>query len=85
MRSNTAGYATLLAATLLLAGCDNAGPGAGDVRYDPPNTEFAAGLGITPPVTSDQAKSIAEAAAGGTALGVDQETEDGELLFEVQV
>jgi len=74
-------------AALALSGCDGTGPGGNgnDIRYDPPNTEFAAGLGVTPPVASDQARAIAEAATGGTALGVDQETEDGELLFEVQV
>lgn len=60
---------------------------SGDVRYDPPNTEFAAGLGLTPPppVTREQAMDIAAAAAGGTAVGSDQETEGGELLYEVQV
>lgn len=78
------------ATTLVLSGCSGgsgSGPGPGDVRYDPPNTEFAAGLGIDPPppVTPDQAMAIAAAAVGGTALSVDQETEGGELLYEVQV
>ena len=51
----------------------------------PSNVSGAAYTGVTPPVTSDEARAIAEAAAGGTALGVDQETEDGELLYEVEV
>jgi hypothetical protein len=80
--------ALLFATTLVSYGCSGgSGPGPGDVRYDPPNTEFAAGLGIAPPppVTADQAMAIAAEAAGGTALGVDQENEGGELLYEVQV
>jgi uncharacterized membrane protein YkoI len=77
----------LLATAVALAGCSNdAGPGqTGGTHYNPPNTEFAAGLGITPPVDAEQAKAIAAAATGGTAVGVDQETENGELLFEVKV
>ena len=77
----------LLLTTLVLAGCgDGAGPDSTDViRFDPPNTQFAAALGITPPVTSDQAMAIAAAATNGTAISVEQETEDGELLFEVKV
>jgi uncharacterized membrane protein YkoI len=76
-----------LSALLALSACgDGAGPaGSGGTRYDPPNTEFAAELGLRPPVTSEQAMAIAAAATGGTALSVDQETEGGELLFEVQV
>jgi uncharacterized membrane protein YkoI len=70
---------------LWLAGCGGgSGPGQG-VRYEPPNTEFASTLGIAPPVTQDQAMAIAAAAAGGTALSVDQEREGGVLLFEVKV
>ncbi len=69
----------------LLAGCgSSSGPGQ-PTRYEPPNTEFAAGLGMTPPVTQEQAMSIAAAAAGGTALSVAQERDGGILLFEVQV
>ncbi len=78
-----------LVATLALQGCgSNSGPGqSGVTRFDPPNTDFAAGLGITPPppVTSDQAMAIAATAAGGTALSVAQETEGGQLLYEVKV
>ncbi len=80
--------AVLFAATLMSSGCGgSSGPGQGGLRYDPPNTEFAAGLGIAspPPVTPDQAMAIAAEAAGGTALSVGQETEGGELLYEVQV
>ena len=80
--------AVLFAAILLSSGCNGgSGPGPGDVRYDPPNTEFATGLGITPPppVTPDQAMAIAAEAAGGTASSIDQEMEGGELLYEVQV
>ena len=74
-----------LLAAGLLAGCGgSSGPGGG-VRYEPPNTEFAAGLGVTPPVTQEQAMAIAAAAAGGTALSVAQEREGGVLLFEVKV
>jgi hypothetical protein len=75
----------LFMTTVALSGCgSNSGPAT---RFDPPNTEFAGGLGITtpPPVTRDQAMAIAAAAAGGTALSADQETEGGQLLFEVKV
>jgi uncharacterized membrane protein YkoI len=75
--------------TLVLSSCQsNSGPGQnGNVRYDPPNPEFAAGLGIAtpPPVTQDQAMAIAAEAAGGTALSAGQETEGGQLLYEVKV
>jgi uncharacterized membrane protein YkoI len=69
---------------LALPGCGNTGPGA---NYDPPTTEFANKLGIEtpPPVTAEEAMAIAAEAAGGTATSVDQETENGELLYEVQV
>jgi uncharacterized membrane protein YkoI len=69
---------------ILLAGCGSSGPGQ-DIRYEPPNTEFAASLGVTPPVTEQQAMDIAAAAAGGTALGIGQEREAGILYYEVQV
>jgi uncharacterized membrane protein YkoI len=74
-------------AALALAACsDGSSPGQpGDIRYEPPNTDFATELGLTPPVSADEARAIAEDATGGTALGVDQETENGELLYEVQV
>jgi uncharacterized membrane protein YkoI len=82
-------FAFLMGTTLVLPGCQsNSGPGqSGAIRYNPPNTEFAASLGVStpPPVTSDQAMAIAAEAAGGTALSVGQETENGELLFEVKV
>ncbi len=42
-------------------------------------------LGITAPVTADEAKAIAAEAAGGTAISVSVEKENGVSLFEVQV
>jgi uncharacterized membrane protein YkoI len=56
------------------------------VLFDPPNQTFAQGLGITGgPISSDQAKQIAAAAAGGTASTVEQEGEDGVQVFGVKV
>jgi uncharacterized membrane protein YkoI len=83
MRPNTAPLAVLLT-ILTVTGCGGTGPGG---SYDPPSTEFAARLGIEtpPPVTAEEAMAIAAEAAGGTATSVDQETEGGELLYEVQV
>ena len=74
----------VLLAALALPACGNTGPGA---SYDPPTTDFATRLGIEtpPPVTEEEAKAIAAEAAGGTAISVSQETENGELLYEVQV
>jgi uncharacterized membrane protein YkoI len=80
--------AVLMVATLTLPGCkNNSGPGQSGIRYDPPSTDAATGLGIVtpPPVTRDQAMAIAAEAAGGTALSADQETEGGQLLYEVKV
>jgi uncharacterized membrane protein YkoI len=77
--------AALSVTMICLTACNNSsGPAT---RFDPPNTEFAAELGITPPppVTRDQAMAIAATAAGGTALGAGQEMEGGELLYEVKV
>ena len=79
--------AVLMLATLTLPGCQsNSGPGSG-LRYEPPNTDAATGLGIAtpPPVTREEAMAIAAEAAGGTALSAGQETEGGELLYEVKV
>lgn len=75
----------LLAA--MVCGCsEGAAPGQQDgTRFDPPNTQFSTELGFTPPVTTDEARAIAEAATGGTAGEVEQETEDGELFYEVEV
>ncbi len=74
-----------LLAAGVLAGCgSSSGPGQ-STHYQPPNTEFAASLGLAPPVTQDQAMAIAAAAAGGTALSAAQEREGGVLFFEVQV
>jgi uncharacterized membrane protein YkoI len=76
--------AIVLLATLAASACGSSGPGN---SYDPPTTEFATQLGIEtpPPVTAEEAMAIAAEAAGGTATSVDQETENGELLYEVQV
>jgi uncharacterized membrane protein YkoI len=69
---------------IILMACNSSGP---TTRFDPPSTEFAGELGITtpPPVTGEQAMAIAAAAAGGTAVSLGQETEGGQLYFEVQV
>ena len=81
--------AGVLALALTLAGCSSdSGPSqSGSIRYEPPNTDFAEGLGITtpPPVSEEQAKAIAEEATGGTAVEVESEDEDGELIYEVEV
>ena len=80
--------AVLIVATMSLPACQsNSGPGQSGVRYQPPNTDAATGLGIAtpPPVTREQAMAIAAEAAGGTALSAGQETEHGELLYEVKV
>jgi uncharacterized membrane protein YkoI len=72
--------AVLMVATVTLAACQsNSGPA--------PSTDAATALGITtpPPVTREEAMAIAAEAAGGTALNADQETEGGELLYEVTV
>jgi Peptidase propeptide and YPEB domain len=76
--------AALLAALALPACGGGTGPGA---SYDPPTTEFATTLGIEtpPPVTEEEAKAIAAEAAGGTATSVSSETENGQLIYEVQV
>ena len=69
---------------IIVGGCNSSGPAT---RFDPPTTQFAGELGITtpPPVTQEQAMAIGAAAAGGTAVSVAQETEGGELFYEVQV
>jgi len=77
----------LLGMMVVLPAChSSAGPGQ-SIRFDPPNTEFAARLGITPPppITQEQAMAIAAQAAGGTALSATQESEAGHVLFEVKV
>lgn len=79
--------AVLLATSLVLSGCQrSSGPGRA-TRFNPPSTEFAGALGIStpPPVTRDQAMAIAAEATGGTAVSAGQETEGGQLLYEVKV
>ena len=78
MKANT--IIVSLVMTSLLLGCsDSTGPG------EVWNTEYAARLNITPPVGEVDAMRIAAEAVGGTAVGVDSEEEDGELIFEVLV
>jgi uncharacterized membrane protein YkoI len=76
------------AVSLALGACQsNSAPNrAGALVFDPPSQTFAQGLGITAgPVSSDQAKQIAAAAVGGTALTVEQEDEDGVQVFGIKV
>ena len=77
--------AVLLATSVGLAACSGSSGPSRNVRFDPPSTEFAGKLGIAPPVAEEQAMAIAAEAAGGTAISVSQESEGGQLLFEVQV
>jgi uncharacterized membrane protein YkoI len=75
----------LLVGSVALSACgNNSGP---STRFNPPNTDFAGALGITtpPPVTQDEAVAIAAEATGGTAISAGQETEGGQLLYEVKV
>jgi len=77
----------LLGMMFVLPAChSSSGPGQ-SIRFNPPSTEFATRLGITPPppVTQEQAMAIAAQAAGGTALSATQESEAGHVLFEVKV
>jgi hypothetical protein len=87
MQHCTIRAAALLSSMVLLLACQsNSGPGQG-TRYNPPNTDFAGALGIftPPPVTREQAMAIAAEATGGTAIAVGQETEGGQVLYEVKV
>ncbi len=78
--------AALFATSLALTACNStAGPNQGAIRFQPPSTEFVERLGITGPVNAEQAKAIAAEAAGGTAISVTTELEDGVNLFEVKV
>jgi hypothetical protein len=79
MKANTMVLSLVMTSLLLLACSDSTGPG---VVW---NTEYAARLNITPPVGEVDAMRIAAEAVGGTAVGVDSEEEDGELIFEVLV
>jgi uncharacterized membrane protein YkoI len=80
--------AVLASVSLALGACQSqsAPNRTGSAVFNPPNQTFAQGVGITGgPVSSDQAKQIAAAAAGGTALSVEQEDEDGVQVFGVKV
>jgi uncharacterized membrane protein YkoI len=85
----------LAGSSLILTGCgkssandkkDAVSPIGPTATIHPPDTSFAQGLGITGgPITSDQARSIAEAATSGVASKVEQEDEDGVQVFGVAV
>ena len=81
-------FPVLVAFSLVFAACqsDSAPNSAGTIDFVPPNQTFAEGLGITGgPISSEQAKQIAAAAAGGTAVTVEREDEDGVQVFGVEV
>jgi len=79
----------------LIVGCGQSGDNSNSARPDasgyprlftPPEPAFARGLGITGgPITSEQARAIAEAATGGVAKDVEQEDEDGVQVFGVAI
>lgn len=75
----------LLATGLTLTACKGTSGPNGAVRFEPPTLEFVQSLNIAAPVTGEQAMAIAAEAAQGTAIDYSQETEKGELLFEVRV
>ena len=79
VKANTMVLSLVMTSVLLLGCSDSTGP---DVVW---NTEYAARLSITPPVGELDAMRIAAEAVGGTAISVESEEEDGELIFEVQV
>ncbi len=89
VRMHSVGLPMLAAVALLAVGACQSGSApnrAGTMAFVPPNQTFAQGLGITGgPISSEQAKQIAAAAAGGTALTVEQEDEDGVQVFGVKV
>jgi hypothetical protein len=76
--------------TLVIAGCGQ-NPGQADSStvtvFNPPETSFAKSLGIEGgPVTAEQAKQVAEVAAGGIAVSaVEQEDQDGTQVFGVLI
>jgi uncharacterized membrane protein YkoI len=85
----------VLATALLTGGCGNStgsknasGPSkpTASRNFNPPETSFARGLGITGgPITSEQARAIAESATSGVASKVEQEDEDGVQVFGVAI
>ena len=86
-------FAGCLVAAGFLSGCKEnsanvVGPSkSGKVTtFQPPNAIFAAALGITRgPVTADQAKLTAAAAAGGIAQQAEAQDEDRTQVFGVVV
>lgn len=80
-----------VAAMVLIVGCSKsnaptAAQNGSTVTFTPPNTSFARAAGITSgPITAEQAKTIAAAAAGGTAVSAEQEDENGVQVFGVIV
>jgi hypothetical protein len=79
----------LAAASFFLGACHSgtAPTSAASQIFNPPNSSFAQGAGVTAgPITADQAKQIAAAAVpGGTATTVEQEDDDGVQVFGVKV
>ncbi|MCA9759110.1 MAG: PepSY domain-containing protein [Candidatus Eisenbacteria bacterium] len=74
--------------SLSACGKSPGGVDSSNVRvFDPPETSFASSLGIQGgPVTEEQARQIAEKAAGGTAVApVEREDQDGTAVFGVLV
>lgn len=82
---------TAVAVMVLTVGCSKsnaptASNNGSTITFAPPNSSFAKALGITSgPVTPEQAMAIAAAAAGGTAVPVEQEDENGVQVFGVIV
>lgn len=73
-----------------LVGCSNSSTNPQSNKtstvFNPPNTTFAKAVSVTSgPITEQQARAIAEAAAGGTAISVEQEDMDGAQVFGVLV
>lgn len=74
----------------LLIGCSDSSTNAHSNKkstvFNPPNMSFARAVGVTSgPITEQQARAIAEAATGGTAISVEQEDMDGMQVFGVLV
>ena len=72
--SGFAAVATVIAIAGLLTACGQS-----------PTSSLAAGKQAGDGITADEAKAIAAEHAGGTALAVNQEDEDGTPVFEVKV
>ncbi|HSR92505.1 MAG TPA: hypothetical protein VLK88_14470 [Gemmatimonadales bacterium] len=84
---HTMNLLTALALVSIACGSgSNTSNGGQAITFRPPNRSYADSLGIAlGPVTADQAEQIAAAAAGGVATAVEQEDEDGTMVFGVHV